>query len=261
MERRELKQITYGGIIFIFIFGVIWLIGSATQDKATCYDNIKNQREIKTDCGGPCLPCDNDRLHQIIFGERTIFPHFDINKTSFYFHLINENSAFWAEDIRYRLNIYNNHNRKIDSIYGVLSVPPAAITNNGKISGIAREIIVAENIAPTEAARINIEIIENNWREAETYIDARLSITEARFTESNGRIIVRGTVKNNSLVKYEAIKVGIIFKDIQGEKIGVSRVTINDVASFAESNFEIFWRNDTGRIIDYNQSEIFAKRQ
>ncbi len=257
---RELKQIAYAGIILGFIVSIFWLLSGARPAKiATCNDGIKNQQEEQVDCGGPCMACAH--THQITFGEKIIFPHLSIGKTSFYFQLINQSDVLWAENLKYRLDIYNKNDIKIDSIYGALSVPPASITDKGLVPGTARDIIVAADISPIDVARINVIIIENNWREARTYIDARISVIEARVVEGPGRVITRGVIRNNSNIKQEEVIVGIIFRQAGGETIGVSQTIINDISPLATSDFEIFWRNDTGRAIDVNKSEIFVYKR
>lgn len=257
---RFLKRIIYAGVLLGIIIGVVWIIGSAfTNTNPTCNDGRKNQGEVRADCGGPCRPC--GAANQITIAERGVFPHQEIGKTSFYIAFNNPSGDYWVKSFKYKLHVYDRYNTKIDSIGGMSSLPPAAITDRGLIPGTARAIIMAANITPIDAARIDLEITDENWEPVPTYIDPRLSVGNVRFVEDGGKVTVTGTVKNNSMETAEDATVGIIFRDDAGKAIGASMSAVGDMPSLSAKSFEIFWRSEGGVLPSADKTEIFTEKK
>jgi len=240
---RVFKQIAYTGLTLGLVVSTFWILGGTARNQ-----NQIERREVSNE-------------YEIIISEKEIFPHLSINKTSFYLQLTNPNEKFWAENVRYQLNIYNNADQRVRSIYGESSIPPAAVTNEGLIPGRAQIIIASTDINPVNAVRIGITIMDSAWKEASTYMDARLNIDGLQFDKDSQDVIVKGVVRNNALDQAREVMVGVIFRDSTRRAVGVSQIMIGDIASFATSDFEILWRNETDKIVSLHQSEVFVERR
>jgi hypothetical protein len=257
---RFLKRIIYAGVLLGIIIGITLMIGGAFGNaNPTCDDGRKNQGEARADCGGPCRPCGT--ANQIIIAERGVFPHQQINKTSFYIVFSNPSGDYWVKSFKYKLHVYDRYNTQIDSIGGTSSLPPAAITDKGLVPGTARAIVVAANIAPIDAARIDIEITDEDWKQVSTYIDPRLSVGGVKFTEDDGRVTVTGTVKNNSMEMAENASVGIVFRDGTGKAAGASMSALGNIPPFSAKSFEILWRSEGKFVLNAEKTEIFTEKK
>ena len=232
---RFLKQFIYG-FVYIIILG---LLGLGVYDRyfvvpPSCFDNVQNQDESKIDCGGSrCIPCELKELTLQI--SEPVFFDAGQFKTTVVVKVTNSSFNYASKSFDYEFQVINKFG-------GAIASRPGLSGNSYISAGESKYLIVpAIDIDPRDVGRVVINIPDVAW-------DLKTNLTSYSFSFKNLKLTfagkspqVSGILKNDSASSYKAISIiGVLF-DKAGATVNASTTEIDNIQSFSETPFTIFY--------------------
>jgi hypothetical protein len=232
MTRYLRKQIIVVVVVFmiiaVIIAGVYFVF--RPQPEATCFDGIKNQEEEKTDCGGPCLPCEKEREALEVVYQKIIST--SENNFDLVAEIKNPNNNWGAKSIGYTLDIYNKQDENIVSKQGFLYILPQE----------NKYIVEPKIFLEEEPERVEFKIISTSWQRLGGFRDLALRIRDKKIQvgeDTQSRI--SGVISNNTNYDLNKVElVGIIF-DAEKEIIAAGKTEVTTLLRNENRYFEINW--------------------
>lgn len=203
------------------------------KPEMTCTDGIKNQGEEKTDCGGPCNPC-QEKLQvddlKVVSIERVS----DGKGTEdVLIEIYNPNEEYGAKSFKYE--IYDgitdgsSHNHKGENFI---------------LPRETKYIIVNNYIAQNNSGKLTVVINKDSidWKRVTNLRDPNLIVYNNKYTlETSGGAYadLTGLLVNKSAVDYESIKVKGILRSADGKLVAASYQIMNTLPSGDKREFHI----------------------
>lgn len=247
MEKRTVKKSV---IIFIYLFiffAVGFFVFNIFQASPTCSDGIKNQLEEGVDCGGPCVPCEEElsvldlKVENVEWVD-TARDNFDTVVT-----VENPNSLFGASMIKFKLK-YLDENRRL--IKETRWLEDFILPEEEKYL-LAQEIEVPESFD-----KVEVEFGDVIWKKFTTKQQKpRLEVILAEFSNSfqqdlSGFYRVKGTLVNDSALDCQSIKIKVVLRDESGQLLSTNSQVLNTVHSKEKRDFDIPFPSD------YNMDKV-----
>lgn len=199
------KKIIYILIAF-FVVGFIFLTPIAFhfyKKPQTCFDNVRNQNEINTDCGGMCEKI----CREEIVTPSPIFERYIKVAPGVYNAIVlveNINDGFHAVDVPYEMKFYDKDNVLIAEIEGT-----TFISKKESFPIIEYGIETQES----EVDRMTFEFMDEiKWARKEIS-NPKFEILEKNFFNEKGVSKLEGQFKNNEIFTLKDVSLVAILYD------------------------------------------------
>ncbi len=247
---RFAKQLIYGVLylaILFFIGGGIYVLNKPAP---TCFDNVKNQGEEETDCGGPCESCAIRRLTPLRAMPVSLFASGD--RTVALLEIRNPNPAFGAVSVPYTLRITSAAGEGIFTIERVTALYPGAIKH-----------LLETNLpfAVERAAEAEITLGAPRWRSAEEFPRAEVNVQEVRLEEDIERqqLAVLGEVVNEDPAELAEVTVIAVIANDFGAEVAASKSVLLDVVPFERRAFRVVLPHPGETPVRLDQARVFVE--
>jgi len=229
---RSIKQIIIGSVylaIFgLFTFGVYlkWF-----NVAPTCFDNKKNQNEIKTDCGGVCtISCalKYPKPLQVVFSRTlAVSP----SRSDVLAQIKNPNLTVGASELSYHIVLEDALGETLEERYGSTFVYP------GKLKYIYEP---GFNVGATDVENITFTIIDAKFAVEDRFYSKNLTTSGVNLEQQKDSLRITGTARNNGdLVVEDLYVTGIIYDQGKKNILAASATLVKTVVSRESRFFEI----------------------
>jgi len=210
----------------IVIIALVLLVGIPVflfwYKAPTCFDNVRNGKEQSVDCGGACIKL----CQSAFFPPRITWGGAKFEKlanglynTSAYIENQNINGA--AVNVPYRIAIFDTSGEFVAERKGYVNIPPH------------RNTIVFEtaiNVGKRIPIKATFEFLQAPiWFKSHDVL-GDLSIKDKNYNEDEKNSSLEVTLKNNGLLPYTNVSVGVVLYDEANNAIGFSRTIIDSIA-------------------------------
>ena len=217
------RRTIYGSVI-----GLILIVGIAIPaflyfyKAPTCSDRIQNGDEFGVDCGGSCvLLCQSSfKPPKIVWGG-TKFEKVAEGLYNAAAYIENPNINGAAINVPYKMAFFDASGILITEKTGVVTLP-------------AHRNALAFNTAIDMGKRIPAKatfefLAAPVWFKSHDVLEG-LAVTDKKYQEDEKSSSLEVTLENRNLIPYKNIVVSVILSDIDGNAIGFSRTTIDEIA-------------------------------
>lgn len=224
-------------IIFfiVFIFAVLsFFTYSIFSPEPTCNDKKQNQNEKGVDCGGPCSPCKNSQVTDILIQEVTLVSGgsdtYDVVA-----RIYNPNDIMGAKSFDYVFTLKDASGTQVAIYEGkdfVLPVDSKYVTGLGiKTDGGA------------QAASVEMSILNPEWVPLDNIEKPSLGVYSKKYDKAvmGEGSEAEGILRNESSYDLNKISITVILKDANGSIIGVNKTEKNTVRVKEQRDFKINW--------------------
>ena len=222
--RRKLMYASFGMLLAAILGPLLWY----AYPKPSCSDGKRNQDEQGIDCGGSCARiCAAATQPLRVLWTRSFFVAPGV--ASGVAFILNPNPTFGAEDVSYRLRLYDAQNILIAERRGEASVPP-----NAEFPIFEGGISVGNRIP----VRAFLEFTEEPaWRISKG--TPPLSISNQRFDER--ALVLEADVTNPDVGTVRGIEaVGVVY-DEEDNAIGASKTVIDRIPGGGTAHVVFTW--------------------
>lgn len=198
---------------------------------ATCQDGKLNQDEEKTDCGGPCAPCQEELFSPKINWTKIIPVEGDLYDLAA--QIENRNINYGTGSLPFVFKIYDSKNNLIKE-------------SNGRSYIMPREkkyIIETINIVG-DPSKILLEFKDIKWQKFKFTENLNLPIFGQRLDlsgKNNYAAYAEGTVYNQTKFDLDAIDINVVVYDLKGNPIVANKTQKNTIKSGDGRFFEVIW--------------------
>jgi hypothetical protein len=228
------RKLSYGTIIFVFIVLVVGIpLFLFFHKTSTCFDNIKNQNEKGTDCGGICTKlCPSDISAPIVMWQRAFQITSGVYSAVAYIQ--NPNVLTRVDNIGYVFRLYDKDNVIIGEKIGQTFLPANqtfAVFESGIKTGT--RVPVRTSFDFTESPLW----IQNSADYKEP------SVTAENITLTNDSSLPRidASIHNLSLNTIKALSVVVIIYDADDNAIAASRTIVEDLPAQSIAPVTFTW--------------------
>lgn len=226
---RGAKQFLYG-LLYLAILGIIAGAFYFTfRSTGTCFDSKQNQDETGIDCGGVCISCEIKNLKPLLITQPVIFRN--NGKISVMAELINFNSKYGSDEVKYKMDFYDTGGKLVKSI-----------SKYDFIYSSGRKYLIESGIndASKIIERTIFTLEENNWKTKDEWRSPMLELENLKTIKQGDIFMVSGSVKNPNNFILSQIMIGAVLKNSFGAEAGASKTEVNNLGQFQEKNFQIF---------------------
>lgn len=223
------------GLVFALIIAIIsgFLVFKFVYVKPSCFDGIRNQNEIETDCGGRCERlCASSFLPAKVSWARADMVVKGVYNLGAY--VINPNLDGKAGNVKYVFKVYDNTTTLIGSRSGSMYIAPQ------------KNVLAFESNFQTKEsvpARVTFEFTEPiEWERSDIQNDG-IIISNKIFSSEDGGSNLSATLKNSSLNDYKSFNVYAILYDKDGNVNGFSKTVVDKLDRRSESKVFFTWPN------------------
>ena len=218
MSWRTQRQLAAMLVILVFlgIFGGVsyWRF----SPEPTCFDTVKNQDELNTDCGGVCGPCELKNPKDIVILWTRAVP---VGKTVFDVaaYVRNTNEILASPSLEYRFTLLDSEGVIAERIGRTYIYPQE------------RTYIVEANIPVLRIpTRVEFAIIKSNWtvyRESppNVVVHGKEYFLEQE-TASTSRSVIKAELFNDSSFDFRTVDVHFLLFDTNENLIGVNKTIL-----------------------------------
>lgn len=227
--RRQLMAVIF---IFLPIFIIGFFVINRLLPTPTCEDNIKNQGEVDTDCGGPCASCELKNFQPIkVFWASAV----QIRENSYDVaaYIRNTNIGLYSSEIKYEFTVFDR--------FG------AVATRTGKTFIYPQEsvYVIEPNIQTTrELINVKFKILNVDWK-LQRVLQPNLHVERRDYSvkdkDGGKQSIIDSTVFNNSPYNFRQVEIGFVALDGQGNLIGANKVIADNFLSGDQRSVKSIW--------------------
>ena len=236
MSMRLLKQFGYGVLYFlIFTFVGAGIYRVYFYEAPTCSDNIKNQNETETDCGGECISCEIKNA-TLSVSHSDVLPAGE-GKSTIVAKVTNpiDHSAVF----KYKIEIVGSFGVVLGTEVGVSSVGPRGERNI---------VLPGLSVNTEDVIRVDLETSEVKWSEETGGSPFLIEVRGAETTASGDSLMVTGRVYNDSLDVVGRARITAIITDKNENLINASAVDVKSIGVGKERAFTVFFPKLTTEI-------------
>jgi len=243
MSQRIKKQIIIGLILFLILAGFGFLIYSGyVKPESSCNDNIKNQGEEDTDCGGPCPSCELINISELeVLSVKVV-----ASQNNFYdlaAQIKNPNQNYGSGQVSYQFELYDSQNNLIAQYPGSTYILPNQTKYLLKIK--------AESSQPVKQVKISFG--EINWQKPEDYQPPQLAVQQREYRllddQEPGFSQVRAILINKTSFDFDKIDIDILLFDSYNRLLAINTNEIKTLLAGQERDFFATWFNQiTGQV-------------
>ncbi|MDP1688886.1 MAG: hypothetical protein Q8L47_02015 [bacterium] len=223
---RTTKQIIYGVVYLIILFGIIYLVYiSFLKPVPSCFDKKQNQNETGVDCGGECAACIGDTKNISVSLSSIFFAKEPVALV----RLSNPNNQVGSKSIIYTVNVLDSGGSILKTFNGETFVYPGDQEKN----------LVFPLIGIQEARSLRVTLGSPKWIRIEEFSKPNISFASTPKRIENGHIIIEGDITNNETLLFDNIDIGALFYGSSGALVGVSKTAVQTVRAFERRAFTI----------------------
>lgn len=230
---RSLKQLIIALIFFLISAGFGFLFYLVNRPAPTCFDNIQNQGEEGTDCGGLCQSCETADLKNIeVLWAETVY-----GRDNFYdsaAQIKNPNQNYGSGKINYNFKFYDSDNNLIGQQKGETYILP------NQLKYLAASKI--ESPEPIKKTELLFEPIE--WRKLNDYQPPQLAVSRKEYFSpqpGQGQSQVNGLVINETNFDFDEIDIDVFLFNSEHKLIVLNTTRVNTLLAGQERHFTVFW--------------------
>lgn len=245
--KRTFKQILYGFFYLVILLAVVLGVYLLFFQKTpSCFDNIKNQDEVRVDCGGSCMECDLKNVKDLAVQPANIFDNGN-RTTTILATISNPNKTLGIELLPYTIKLFNFENQEIYSVNRRSFIYPG----QNKVVIEAGIDIEANNI---KEAILTLDYNQASW--------TRLAPPPARLTDFRTRALgkqieIVGRVINDNDYSLKQVAILAIFSNKVGIKAAASKTVVGEIKPFSFKAFQIIIPVKEGTLSQINLKEAF----
>lgn len=240
-----------GKIIFIYfiIFAVIIFgVYSLLKPAETCFDGIKNQKEVEVDCGGVCAECAKKISAQDIVVTEKAFVYGGSGKYDVLAKISNPNHAYGAENFSYTFTLKDGSGSVIATRSGTGFILPAE-----------EKYILEMNLETAQKPeQIEFSASEYSWKEFTAFEEPNINVYNKDYqiiSGGTGFSSFYGLVINESYSDFKQININIILRDASGAPIALGKTNMNTVFSKEQRDFKFVWTSGFPGEVSRDRSE------
>ncbi|MDO8504911.1 MAG: hypothetical protein Q7S36_03625 [Candidatus Liptonbacteria bacterium] len=233
MGERLFKQFLYGFFFFlvwaVFFYGIYLL---SIKPPPSCFDNIKNQREVGLDCGGPCAKiCLPANVRKITSGGQAQLFILPSGLVGALFVVENPNSDYAVSDLVYSLNVYDGGGSLLKTITG------HSFIYGEEIKYIASPALSFGTSTP---ARAEFKIKDPVWIKTANFRRPDIKIQSSASAIQGENVQITGRVLNQDIVAFPFVKIVAVLSYDFGNQAGVSETQLENLLPGEVRDFTIF---------------------
>lgn len=223
--------------------------------KPSCFDNIQNQGEEKTDCGGPCESCKPEiKSLQVISIDILQAP--DTKSYIVLSQVRNLNTVFGGERIDYDFILYDIADNPALSFSGKSFILPGEI----------KYIIEPKIESDKTIARAEMKIKDVLWEKLRDYKEPRLDISREKYEQISegepGRSKASGIVTNFTNFDFDEVAIKVILFNKQNLIVGANSTQVKTLIANQERYFETTWFWEIKDVVDVEieaETNVFSQ--
>lgn len=230
------RQLIYLSIVFLFIFGLGYLIIYPYFNKPpSCTDGKQNGTETGVDCGGSCIKACYKEADQITVLWSRAFQVVP-GRYNAVAYVENKNENIAVDKIKYRFRFADKNNVYVGKREGETFVPP-----KGKFA-IFEPAIDVGNSVPVYTSFEFTEV--PNWMNVSEQEISQLKIfvSDIKLENENTEPKLTAQVKNNSLFRIPEVSFVVILYDALGNAVSVSQTYLDVLQGEENTNISFTWR-------------------
>jgi len=212
MGWRFKKRLTYILILFFIIFVLISPKLYKIIFYPSCFNNRQDPGEEGVDCGGPCIPCEVKELKDLVVG-RTEILIYDDDSMDLIGRVYNPNPNYGLKEFSYKFIIYGPNNETFEKEGKSFILP------------LENKYIIETNLKIPNFQIKNYELKINyektSWQKLEIEIP-KITLLSYEISEDK----FKGDIVNESTIDLPEVILNFIFRDINGDIVGTSKITI-----------------------------------
>lgn len=232
------QQFKYGGIVAVFLVVLLIILYFFFFDAPeTCYDDVKNQDEVRVDCGGACSSLCTLGDEVIVLWSRVL------ERTSGEIDVVariqNPNPDAGTEELSYTFELYDDENLLIVERSG-----KTFVNKQEEFVVIERGIAVGER----EPTRVFVNTTRQTpWKLIEGS-PAQLSVSEKQFIprEESGdsRPRLTATLTNNGFSRVEDIILSALIYDVNGNIASVASTLVEGLEGESSASISFIFPHE-----------------
>lgn len=248
MTKRLIKQLIIASVFLIILVSIILLVNYFKRPEPSCFDNIKNQGEEETDCGGPCLSCELINIEKL----KVIWVDVISNKEGFYdiaAEIRNPNQNYGSGNVDYKLELYDYNDNVVAEYFGNTFILP----NQTKY--LTRTKIEEVN----SIRRASISFTQIEWKKPFNYHPPEFAIQQKEYyfldDGSLGVSQAKAVLVNKTNFDFEKIDIDVLMFDALDNLIAVNNTEIRTLPVNQERGFVVTWFEEIDGQISYVEIE------
>lgn len=231
-RRRFLILLVLGAIAAVFFV----LLSIATFYKTpSCTDGTQNQDEEGVDCGGSCpYLCAAALQPPTVLFTKALTN--SVGRTDVIASIENKNASAGAKSVPYRITLYGTDQTLIQTVSGMLDLPPGA-TQPVYASGVAsgRQVVAG--------AFLSIDASAPQWFSMTA--DPRIipSVLDAKQTGIASAPRVEAILANSSTASLSNVPVVVMVYDVRGSVVAASRTLVSTIPAQGRATAVFTWND------------------
>ncbi|MES3031198.1 MAG: hypothetical protein V4697_02180 [Patescibacteria group bacterium] len=217
------RKALYGSIVLLVLIVGVGVPAFFYFYKApTCNDRMQNGNELGIDCGGSCvLLCQSSFLPPRIEWGGAKFEKVADGLYNAAAYIINPNLNGAALDVPYKMAFFDEAGILITEKKGVVTLPAHR-------NALAFEPAI--DMGQRIPSKATFEFLAPPlWFKSHDALEG-LAVTDKKYQEDANGSSLEVTLENKTLFPYRNMTVSVILSDIEGNAIGFSRTTIDEIA-------------------------------
>lgn len=227
------RRFLYLTIIF-FVIGIptAYIVWRNLQKPPSCMDNVKNQNEHGTDCGGICqIACMYEvQAEPTIEWSRAYYVSKGIYNLVAY--LQNPNTEYISQPVKYTFSVYDQDNVLLATREGIVALPTTKL-----FPIFEPTVVVGSKIPKRVSFEFNNQItwIEYHGEKPE------LEVVKQGLILATTTPTLNATIRNKTLNTYKNVEVVAIVYDEKGNGFATSRTYIDTLGDRGSINIHFTW--------------------
>jgi hypothetical protein len=249
---RKTKKLVYGifwNALLAAIILVVYLV--FVRSSASCFDGVRNQNEQGVDCGGSCASCEAKNLLAIrTIRDVELFTTAN-GSVTLLAAVLNPNAGYVAE-FPYEFALLDASGKVLERITGTDTL----------FASETRFLVTGAAETPAKkVAHAALAISTPQWTPKNEFLKPNISILPgAQTVIENGAVFVRGTLKNQSSLSAESVRVVAFLLDRSGSELFVGQALLSRLSGGNETSFVVQFPADASLVtrVDTDATRLTA---
>ncbi len=231
MGSRLLKQFAYGSVFLLLLLGLGFLFYRASLPAPGCANGRQDPGEEGPDCGGVCARLCLPANIVPLAGASLRVLHPAPGTLAILSELVNSNPDWSADNVNYRLDLYDASGVKLGALSGPATFVYAA--QQKQLADFWRDP------AAEKVSRAELILSAPEWLPRARFFPPQLTVQASALTTSSLGIQVAGKVQSKDTVSLSGVQVLVIFYDKYRFPLGVSRTELSALAPGESEEFVV----------------------
>ncbi len=233
MPKRLLKQFAYGSVFLLVLFGIGFLFYRAGLPAPGCTNGRQDPGEEGPDCGGVCARlCLPDDIAPLT-GAALRVMHPAPGTLAVFSELVNSNPDWSADNVNYRLDLYDASGVKLGAL-----LSPATFVYAAQKKQLAD---FWQDPAADKVSRAEFVLSAPEWLPRARFFPPQIAVQSSALATSSLGIQVTGKVRNKDTVSLSGVQVLVVFYDKYRFPLGVSRTELSALPPGESEDFTVLY--------------------